>query len=105
MYSKYSMGADATINHEQWFTENFIKQMKDLHDGPIPDVPTLMFVTNDKMFEPLMRNMDNWLLIHKNYIDNISNGKLIEIDASHYFYTEIPEEVKAEIDDFIKTLD
>ncbi|MCR5225881.1 MAG: alpha/beta hydrolase [Eubacterium sp.] len=104
MYSKYSMGADATINHEQWFTENFIEQMKALHDGPVPDVPTLMFVSNDKMFEPMVQNMDNWLLIHKNYMDNISNGKLIEIDASHYFYTEIPEEVKADIDDFIGTL-
>lgn len=49
-------------------------------------VPTLMFVSNDKMFEPMVQNMDNWLLIHKNYMDNISNGKLIEIDASHYFY-------------------
>ena len=105
MYSKYSKGSDATINHEQWFTENFIKQMKALHDGPISDVPTLMFVTNDKMFEPLVQNMGNWLLIHKNYMDKISNGKLIELDASHYFYTEIPEEVAADINDFIKTLD
>ena len=105
MYSKYSMSSDATINHEQWFTENFIEQMKTLHDGPVPDVPTLMFVTNDKMFEPLVQNMDNWLLIHKNYMDNITNGKLIELDASHYFYTEIPDEVKTDIDEFIGGLD
>ncbi len=105
MYSKYSGGSDATINHEQWFTENFIEQIRLLHDGPVPDVPTLMFVTNDKMLEPMMQDMDNWLLIHKNYIDSISNGSLIELDASHYFYTENPEEVKADIDIFLNTLD
>ena len=104
MYTKYSMGTDATINHEQWFTENYIEQMKALHDGPIPDVPTLMFVTNDKILEPMMQDMDNWLLIHKNYMDNVSKGKLVELEASHYFYTKIPDEVKTEIDDFIKTL-
>ena len=105
MYSKYSKGSDATINHEQWFTENYIEQMKALHDGPIPDIPTLMFVTNDKMLEPMMQDMDNWLLIHKKYIDSISNGKLIELDAGHYFYTEIPDEVKSDINEFINTLD
>lgn len=78
--------------------------MKALHDGPIPDVPTLMFVTNDKILEPMMQDMDNWLLIHKNYMDNVSKGKLVELEASHYFYTEIPDEVKIEIDDFIETL-
>ena len=35
----------------------------------------------------------------------VKQGKLIELDASHYFYTEIPEEVKADIDDFIIILD
>ena len=105
MYSKYRMGSDATINHEQWFNERMIREMKALYDGPIPDVPTLMFVTNDKILEPMVKDMDNWLLIHQNYIDNISNGKLVELDASHYFYTEIPDEVATEIKGFIQTLE
>ena len=105
MYSKYRRGSDATINHEQWFTDRMIREMKALYDGPIPDVPTLMFVTNDKTLEPMVKDMDNWLLIHQNYMDNISNGKLVELNASHYFYTEIPEEVSTEIKEFIRTLE
>ena len=105
MYSKYQNGSDATINHEQWFTDRMIREMKALYDGPIPDVPTLMFVTNDKTLEPMVKDMDNWLLIHQNYMDNISDGKLVELNASHYFYTEIPEEVSTEIKEFIRTLE
>jgi pimeloyl-ACP methyl ester carboxylesterase len=105
MYSKYQNGSDATINHEQWFTDRMIREMKALYDGPIPDVPTLMFVTNDKTLEPMVKDMDNWLLIHQNYMDNISDGKLVELYASHYFYTEIPEEVSTEIKEFIRTLE
>ena len=105
MYSKYRNGSDATINHEQWFTDRMIREMKAIYDGPIPDVPTLMFVTNDKTLEPMVKDMDNWLLIHQNYIDNISDGKLVELYASHYFYTEIPEEVSTEIKEFIRTLE
>ena len=105
MYSKYHNGSDATINHEQWFTDRCIREMKALYEGPIPDVPTLMFVTNDKTLEPMVKDMDNWLLIHQNYMDNISDGKLVELNASHYFYTEIPEEVSTEIKEFIRTLE
>ena len=105
MYSKYQNGSDATINHEQWFTDRMIREMKALYDGPIPDVPTLMFVTNDKTLEPMVKDMDNWLLIHRNYMDNISDGKLVELNASHYFYTQIPEEVSTEIKEFIRTLE
>ncbi|MBP3235146.1 MAG: alpha/beta hydrolase [Eubacterium sp.] len=105
MYSKYRRGSDATINHEQWFTDRMIREMKALYDGPIPDVPTLMFVTDDKTLEPMVKDMDNWLLIHQNYMDNISDGKLVELNASHYFYTEIPEEVSTEIKEFIRTLE
>ena len=105
MYSKYQNGSDATINHEQWFTDRMIREMKALYDGSIPDVPTLMFVTNDKTLEPMVKDMDNWLLIHQNYMDNISDGKLVELYASHYFYTEIPEEISTEIKEFIRTLE
>ena len=74
MYSKYQNGSDATINHEQWFTDRMIREMKALYDGPIPDVPTLMFVTNDKTLEPMVKDMDNWLLIHRKCYPYNSDG-------------------------------
>jgi hypothetical protein len=104
MYTKYSIGSEATINHEQWITERFIKEMKEICDGPIPDVPTLMFVSDGEMMTPMVKTADNWKLIHKNYMENVSNGKMVELDCGHYVHIEAVDRVYEETVAFVDAL-
>jgi pimeloyl-ACP methyl ester carboxylesterase len=104
MYTKYSIGSEATINHEQWITERFIKEMKEICDGPIPDVPTLMFVSDGEMMTPMVKMADNWKLIHKNYMENVSNGKMVELDCGHYVHIEAVDRVYEETVAFVDAL-
>lgn len=105
MYTKYAMGSDSTLTHEQWITERFIREMKGIHDGPIPNVPTLLFVSNDEMMTKMVQSTENWKKIHENYLSQVSQGKLIELDCGHYVHIEKPEEIKEDIIDFIQMLE
>ena len=100
MYSKYSMCSDATISHEQWITERFIDEMREIYDCPIPDVRTLMFVSDGKMMEQMMQTPENWQLIHENYMSDISDGKMVKLDCGHYVHVEEADRVSEEIINF-----
>ena len=73
-------------------TEQALKAMREYHDGPIPDVPTLLFVSDGSVMKQVMEP-EEWIRIHENYVSNISNGKLIQLDCGHYVHAERPEKI------------
>lgn len=103
-YAKYSLAEDMTMYHEQWTTEHFMEVMQGICDGPVPDVPTLLLVSDGSMMEASM-GADNWKLIQRDYIDGLSDAKLVQLDCGHYIYIEEPDVVASEMRSFIDTLD
>lgn len=78
--------------------------MREIHDGPIPEIPTLLFASNDEMVAQMTGTTENWLLIHENYLTSVTDGKLIKLDCGHYAHMEEPDRVSKEIITFVETL-
>ena len=104
MYTKYALGSSAAMNHEQWTTQRQIDEMKELCDASVPNIPTLLFVSNGKYLAQMVGKPENWILIHKNYISNISEGRLIELDCGHWVHLDEKDRVSEEMISFIDTL-
>ena len=71
-----------TINHDPWLTERLPDEMKELHNGLIPDVPTLPFVSNDQTMARMTGTTESWQLIHENYLSHVTNGQLVKLDCA-----------------------
>lgn len=104
MYSIYSLGSEATINHEQWITQRFLNEMREIHDGSIPDVPTLLFVSDGEMMAQMVGTADNWILMHENYVSCITDGRLVKLDCGHYVHIDAVDQITEEIEYFVDTL-
>ena len=88
-------------------TEQQVSDYKALHSAEKPDIPTLMFVSNDEdTFGAMLgeNGLAKWKEIHRNYISGLTNGKLTELDCGHYVHVEKPDEISREIKDFINGL-
>ena len=96
-YAKYGQGLDSTILREQWMTDRMLGALKELHDGPLPDVQTLFFVSSDPMMEMQYGSFENWKKMHQDYLTEVWSGDMILVDGGHYFYTEMPKETAEEI--------
>ncbi|MBO7340368.1 MAG: alpha/beta hydrolase [Lachnospiraceae bacterium] len=101
-YAKYGQGLDSTILREQWMTERMLGALRGLCDGPLPDVPTLFFVSSDPMMEMQYGSIENWKKMHQEYLTEVSRGDMILVDGGHYFYTEMPKETAEEICKFLE---
>ena len=104
MYTKYAMWPGSTMSHEQWFTQRYINEMRELHDSPVPDVSILMFVSEDEQMAQLTGSVENWQLIHENYISSVTNGRLIKLECGHYVHIEEPDRVSEGIAAFVDAL-
>ncbi|MFJ7405775.1 MULTISPECIES: alpha/beta fold hydrolase [unclassified Lysinibacillus] len=67
----------------------------------IPNIPILLFTSNGEG-----TGFDNktWNGIQKNFISMINNGKLIELDSSHYVHSIDYEQIAKESEKFIESL-
>lgn len=75
-YKMYGEGLNATYLHEQWMDERQYELLKELYVSPEPDVPTLMFVTNDKDMAFRFGSSEAWKQIHENYVDALSTEQV-----------------------------
>ena len=91
-YVMYCKGSGATFQRETIMTEQALGAMREYHDGPIPDIPTLLFVSDGSVMKQVMEPED-WIRIHENYVSSLSNGKLIKLDCGHYVHAERPEKI------------
>lgn len=100
-YAKHGLAGDSTMYHEQWTTERFMEVMQGICDGPKPDVPTLLLVS-DGSATGMYMSPDDWKLIQSNYIEGLSGARLVQLDCGHYIYIYEPDRVAGEIRSFIE---
>lgn len=64
----------------------------------IPNVPILMFSSNG---EGTGYSEENWRLFHKDYIEQVKYGKLIELNCSHYVHNIEYNKISIDIKKFL----
>jgi pimeloyl-ACP methyl ester carboxylesterase len=70
-------------------------------ENGVPDVPILIFSSNG---EGTGWNEDEWRTFQKNYIENIQDGEIVNLDCSHYVHDIEYEKIADEIEKFIENL-
>ena len=104
-FDKFCKGSGSTMMRETICDERQLSVLREIYDGPVPDVPTLLFTSNDEaMLSRAYGSIENWRGIHENYIAKVTHGKLVSLNCGHYLHAEKPEEVAAEMTSFIDSL-
>lgn len=79
------------LNEVEWIKEN----AEIVHNNGVPQVPMLLFVSNGN---GTGWSKDEWREYQNSYIENVENGKLINLDCPHYIhdykYDPISEEIR-----------
>ena len=61
-------------------TEQQVSDYRTLRNNEKPNIPTLLFVSQDEAtFNAMLgaNGLEKWKKIHENYIDGLSNGKIV----------------------------
>lgn len=82
------------LNEVEWIKEN----AQIVQNNGVPQVPMLMFVSNGN---GTGWNEDAWHGYQSSYIENIENGKLINLDCPHYIHDYEYEIISQEIKTFL----
>lgn len=107
-YHWYSQFYKTAMFREGLTTEQQVSDYKALRNTEKPNVPTLLFVSQDEStFNAMLgeNGLEKWKKIHENYIDGLSNGKIVQLDCGHYVHAEAPEQICSELRKFIDDLD
>ena len=89
-------------------TEQQVSDYRTLRNNEKPNIPTLLFVSQDEAtFNAMLgaNGLEKWKKIHENYIDGLSNGKIVQLDCGHYVHVEAPDQISSELRKFIDDLD
>lgn len=101
-YEKFCAGSGSTMMRETICDERQLNALLEIYHSPLPDVPTLFFVSNDEdMLSVAYGSIENWHRIHENYIAKMTIGELVRLNCGHYVHAEMPEEVAEKIFHFI----
>ena len=73
-------------------TDHSLECLQEYVNTPVPDIPTLFIVSDGSAMEQLMEP-ETWRKIHEDYIDEITNGVIINLECGHYVHVEKPDEV------------
>lgn len=103
-YDMYCRGSGAAFQRETIMTARQLADLQEYCSSPVPDVPTLFFVSDGRVMEQVMEPSD-WIRIHTEYVSGLSNGTVIYLDCGHYVHAERPAEVAAGILSFMESLD
>ena len=106
-YSWYSKFYKTAMFREGLPTKQLVNDYKALRNAEKPDIPTLLFVSNDEdTFGAMLgeNGLTKWKKIHYNYIDGLTNGIIKELDCGHYVHVEKPKEISQEMKTFINGL-
>ncbi len=107
-YRWYSQFYKTAMFREGLATVQQIQDYKALRNAEIPDVPTLLFVSQDEAtFNAMLgeNGLEKWKKIHENYIEGLSNGRIINLACGHYVHVEAPEQISNELKEFINDPD
>lgn len=103
-YHWYSRFYQTAMAREGVLTDAQRSDMTALHDAPEPDVPTLLFVSDDaEMFSKMLgeNGLQKWKTIHENYAAGLTNARLVQLQCGHYVHAEEPDAVSAEIRNYL----
>ena len=105
-YAMYCRGSGATWARETIMTPHSLAVLKEYWHGPVPDVPTLMFVSSGQAMEPVFGSdySSIWRSIHSDYVDRLTRGAIIYVDCGHYMHAEEPDLLAGKIVEFIDSL-
>ena len=105
-YKKFCAGSGSTMLREMICDEHALDVLLKIYHGPIPNVPTLFFVSYDEaMLSRAYGSIENWRLIHDNYISDVTDGAIVYLDCGHYVHAENPDEVSRAMKAFIESPD
>lgn len=102
-YTMYCRGSGSTFMRESIMTSHALECLREYVNTPVPDIPTLFFVSDGSVMEQIMEP-ETWIKIHEDYIDEITNGVIINLDCGHYVHVERPDEVADAIEEFVESL-
>lgn len=102
-YTMYCQGSGATFQRESIMTEHSLECLRDYVNTPLPDIPTLFFVSDGSVMEQIMEP-EIWKKIHEDYIEEITNGVIIYLECGHYIHVEEPDVVAENMIGFIDSL-
>lgn len=106
-YKWYSRFHQTAMYREGILTQQQLRDFTALHDSPVPDIPTLLFVSSDEdMFRMMLgeNGLHTWREIHEHYAAAVSNGQLVQLDCGHSVHAEAPDAVSAAVRTFINDL-
>ncbi len=72
---------------------------KKINDRPMPNISTLLFVSNGKDV-----CIKNWIEIQKEYAEKLPDASIIELNCGHYVHNFEQKRIAAEMRKFIKEL-
>lgn len=75
------------------------KACKTIDSMPKPDIPMLMFVSDGKE-----TGIENWIDIQKEYVSDLSEAKVIELDCGHYVHNFKQGQISNDMKEFIESL-
>lgn len=73
--------------------------VKEIDSSPKPDIPILMYVSDGKE-----TGIENWVDIQKNYVFDLSNARVVELDCGHYVHNFEQEQISKEMKEFIDNI-
>jgi hypothetical protein len=85
---------------------NEVKEIKEnaqlVAKNPVPSMPILMFCSNG---EDTGVSEEKWHAFSKDYLENKSNGKRIELDCSHYVHDIMYQDIAEDIKEYIAEIE
>ncbi|RKM55572.1 alpha/beta hydrolase [Butyrivibrio sp. X503] len=84
---------------------NTVESIDEILTMPLPTTPTLQFVSKQTN-EISNREFPgtDWMAAHQELVDASVNGKLVELESSHYVYRYEQDTIVSGIKEFLKTL-
>ena len=76
-----------------------IEACHEISSNPLPTVPTIQYIAKQTAAVT-----PGWLEGHQALVDASSNGKLVQLDCTHYLYKFEGEQIASDIKEFLKTL-
>lgn len=81
-------------------TKSIHDAIKQINEMPKPQIPILLFSSNGSG-----AGVYDWKNIQKDYLANLKNSKLINLNTGHYVHYDEYESISDEIEKFISELD
>ncbi len=96
-----AIAAKIAVNCDIIYESNAIPDAcAEIDSMPIPDVPTLLFVSDGSEVD-----VPSWISAQKDYAEKISDAEVIELGCGHYVHNFRQKEIAEKMNGFISSID